>query len=388
MKFWREVEKVLGVSVFLDLVGRLVPPVVNNRTNSQRDTGPARSFILISDTGSESQTVTRVLTTGNPQIPSPVPQPPHTVARVVRVSTSAQSKSAPVPVRGKGRGAASSRHIAPVPLSNVPFELKGPAKVINDEKISIEDHIPGFNDPSLLCVVCTQLMIDPVMLIHADSCGNSICRSCFAVLCEDPSAAKCPFDRSELFQTGFVPNLPLRNQIGKIVYKCWRDGCSASSMIEDIESHTANNCSGVRHKCPHNGCDVMLPKVQIPDHVQACEFRNVLCSCGSYVPLNSMPEHKRSACPDNTKPCSMERFGCTFVANETAVVQHEQECPFVKVSEVLIRMKGELNLYMSLFGDIRSLNDVHLAKRRKFIESRSEEEVEGGDGEVEEFASV
>jgi Lon protease-like protein len=74
------------------------------------------------------------------------------------------------------------------------------------------DTLPTLNARDYECMVCHELLVDPVVL----SCGHSFCRACVLSLTKSTCAHKCPVCRRSVFLATLVPAFDFARLLGVI----------------------------------------------------------------------------------------------------------------------------------------------------------------------------
>eukprot|EP00475_Leptophrys_vorax_P044148 TRINITY_DN872_c0_g1_i4.p1 TRINITY_DN872_c0_g1~~TRINITY_DN872_c0_g1_i4.p1 ORF type:complete len:645 (+),score=171.79 TRINITY_DN872_c0_g1_i4:291-2225(+) len=126
------------------------------------------------------------------------------------------------------------------------------------------------HDHDLVCVVCQNILQDPVMIT---SCQHSHCKECLDEWTKKQS--QCPVCRSEIKET--LPDRRAKRQISLLKVRCKNNeyGCDSTG-----ELGSAPLTFWVKHQpeCPVKTCEFCSLKTKTLDsHLQECEFAVVDC---------------------------------------------------------------------------------------------------------------
>lgn len=103
---------------------------------------------------------------------------------------------------------------------------------INDNTI-IKDNIFEMFKDNIICPICENLMIQPVM---CSNCQNTFCKKCINDWKE--RGGNCP-NKCQNSQIKDV--IGKNNFITKFKFKCIK-GCGAEILFDDIKNHYSSNC--------------------------------------------------------------------------------------------------------------------------------------------------
>ena len=195
----------------------------------------------------------------------------------------------------------------------------------------------------LKCVICTEVMKNPVSL----SCGHSFCTAC----CQRAIANKkaCPVCRQEVLSAPH-PNIALCQALDEQLVYC-RFGAHgtdwASQQVYEVDSP---GCTKVMRRfetpshekeCPYGWvacslvdattgsiCKTLCRKLDYARHQQECDHRLVACTnegCDERVSLRSLDKHYET-CLFETIQCTNE--GCSELLKRHDMNAHSMSCPY------------------------------------------------------------
>lgn len=111
-------------------------------------------------------------------------------------------------------------------------------KYINDKTI-IKDNIYELFKDSIICQICNNIMIEPLICLN---CQNTFCRNCKEKLKEN--GENCPGK----CQQPIIQNVIERNNnIKKFKFKCIK-GCGEKIEFKDIQTHYSSDCLSKKKK--------------------------------------------------------------------------------------------------------------------------------------------
>ncbi|XP_035662101.1 uncharacterized protein LOC118406273 [Branchiostoma floridae] len=146
------------------------------------------------------------------------------------------------------------------------------------------------------------------------ACGHTLCSGCLDNITECP-LCKCA-------RTIAGPNMALRSLALGLKASC-QFGC-VTGTVEDILKHLMTYCPRVKVACTHAGCGVLVPREDIKDHSDRCEWAIVRCPCGTETERLDIPEHLSTVCPKANIKCHM---GCGATIRRCEAFGHQTTCP-------------------------------------------------------------
>ena len=267
-----------------------------------------------------------------------------------------------------------------------------------------------------LCSVCKFIVAEPYL--------NLITKkySCF----------DCIKDNLSNSETDFVQAPErIKNLLKSLNIHCLNrgKGCPWVGKFGKLEEHFSKDCPKEVISCIYsgNGCDLKLPREEINNHINICEYRTVQCknncgckdliiyksqqehfsicpkeyidcpqNCGKKIMRKDKDTHFLNECPLTLFPCIYKDFGCQakILKNEkekhlrdcfdehnsmilTHVFKYEEECR--KRNEMLESIEKEINMKVMRIKQMMS----------RFEQSRDSKEKVGveieDEGEEEEF---
>lgn len=231
-------------------------------------------------------------------------------------------------------------------------------------------------DPSLLCPICHDPLVDPV----TTPCDHTFCYRCLRrSIASSPSGTTCPIDRDLLsWLDCFSAARLIRTQLNGLVVKCPYHvrGCSRELGREAVEKHATTECRHKDYSCPDTNCDKKLtykPKEDACPHKEKkscphCDARIVVaeldvhflsCSgaktrclgCWQLLRRSQMDAHRELECDGIEVPCPHQGVGCAVRAIRGEMSSHSRQCAFHPdtPSGIVIRAQRDL---------IQSYNDI------------------------------
>nr|ATL64850.1 TRAF3 [Sinanodonta woodiana] len=205
------------------------------------------------------------------------------------------------------------------------------------------------------CIVCKQVARDAM----ATECGHRLCLPCIDPMFQEAKEpVKCPAQEDDcvpIFRTKIVPDPGGQREIKKLLVFCPNKqyGCSTTVPWRDLEKHMSE-CTFCPVECPNKsrGCSVVVARNELDNHQKKeCNFRPVMCTyCKQEFSFMMIGNHEENECPDATttckfcgagpmkrreiqghlescprkpKECRFKVIGCTYMATEEEVSNHE-----------------------------------------------------------------
>jgi hypothetical protein len=254
-----------------------------------------------------------------------------------------------------------------------------------------------------ICGLCAEVMKNPVQCPQ----GHTFCRECFTTALSIRS--QCPIRCSEqkLEPSMLVMNRIVGDMIGDLHVRC--SGAS-QSLLSELERtpkkakispecawtgqfkdlpHHQKECLYIIQRCPNIGCPVQIQKMDIPSHLQCCEYRQVLCPlCGDLYQYLEALEHQNQcsaklidcpngcitdglmtsipqsqlrahlqACDNEVIFCQYQHVGCLFQSKRIEMESHHQDLSlhFPLLFQTVISQQNQIR---DLTNQIQSLSTV------------------------------
>jgi len=157
-------------------------------------------------------------------------------------------------------------------------------------------------DEELKCPICIDVF--SLNAVSCNNCMNTFCSPCVEL------QTRCPICREDPKPLLRIA-LPLRNIIAKLKVTCTQ--CRKCDIPRgDFDHHVHYSCP---IDCPF-GCNARITRAMLHDHGSICTQRRI--------------------------PCKSVELGCEFETIRSQMSDHEAECPYSKISHVLIRLKREI----------------------------------------------
>ncbi|CAH0045573.1 unnamed protein product [Clonostachys solani] len=240
-------------------------------------------------------------------------------------------------------------------------------------------------DPSLLCPICHDPLVDPV----TTPCDHTFCYRCLRRSIESsPSGTACPIDREPLVWSDcFSVERLVRTQLNSLLVKCpnRNRGCNKQVRREAVESHARIDCRFKDYPCPDAECDKRVRDKSADDkclhdespckycheaveeadkewHLVSCPKTKTRCeACWQLVPKASMTEHHELECDGAEVACTYHDLGCPVRMERGHLAEHTFSCAFHPdtASGIIIRSQRELiQTYSNLSTRMQDMQKV------------------------------
>ena len=142
----------------------------------------------------------------------------------------------------------------------------------------------------LLCSICRDVLEDPLQA----PCEHAFCSSCIYGWLTHYNT--CPEDRLPLWPSDLKPIFRyMRNDLDALKITCDNElrGCKTSVRLDALKSHLREECGFVLVTCTNDGCQEVLNRRDLEEHLQACKFQTAECTkgCGLRISKSEAPEH-------------------------------------------------------------------------------------------------
>lgn len=144
-------------------------------------------------------------------------------------------------------------------------------------------------------------MLKPVSL----TCGHSGCRECITELVKKAKLPKCPMCRKGFQAASIGVNIALDHVTSSLAVECLSAGCGWKGGYGNAAEHFAN-CAKLPIPCHNIGCQIKIPRQEMPSHALLCTKRKVSCpQCKKYVSWEVYEEHRAGRCDNAVIPCPL-----------------------------------------------------------------------------------
>jgi hypothetical protein len=151
-----------------------------------------------------------------------------------------------------------------------------------------------------ICVICGEIMTDPVLL---DCRKHSLGKECAILFFKNTRKYNCPVCNTVITNT-YTPNCLAKNIIGYQVRKCHNIGCTITLKQMDLDKHL-KDCKYQKNPCKL--CNMPLLVNEIDDHNKICEYRKCICDdCKSSFVFKDKTNHD-ILCPDKIIVCQCQQ---------------------------------------------------------------------------------
>lgn len=181
-----------------------------------------------------------------------------------------------------------------------------------------------------ICPLCKGIYYNPVI----DPCGHIFCQRCFNAFTSSikPQIVelRCPITNQPLSQSPSTIGL-IANILDKQTLNCSNKkiGCGWKGIVKDFVEHIEKDCPKQTLKCSSKGCECMILRENMEDHLKKCEFRIVNCTyCNQSLAFNQLNEHFNS-CPKYPIKCPQK---CELMIEREKLNEHLSKlCPNTSV---------------------------------------------------------
>lgn len=207
-------------------------------------------------------------------------------------------------------------------------------------------------DPSLLCPICHDPLVDPV----TTPCDHTFCYRCLRrSIASSPSGSVCPVDREPLswLDCSSAARL-IRAQLSNLRVRCPHHGrgCSRQLRREAVEAHATLDCAFREVACPSPDCREKLPSrpssgecehhlercslcdedivaADRQQHLLSCAKGKTRCeACWLLVCRSQLARHREADCDGIEVPCPYQDLGCPVRVARAQADSHTVACAF------------------------------------------------------------
>ena len=208
-----------------------------------------------------------------------------------------------------------------------------------------------------ICGICENVCDDPVMQLCG--CEQMYCRKCL-LFYYDNYHHKCPECKKETKEPTAITAVGVIIKLKKMKCKNYTLDCTWQGQCRDYKKHIANDCPKEIINCPNKGCIFKLRREDMDEHLEKCEYREIICSkCNLKIPINQSESHKevcikeKILCPQNCGEI-IERGDINL--HKKSCICSLMECPytFLGCKHTFIKKDKEkfLNEFMSFHLDL------------------------------------
>ncbi|KAH7320875.1 hypothetical protein B0I35DRAFT_428009 [Stachybotrys elegans] len=248
-------------------------------------------------------------------------------------------------------------------------------------------------DPSLLCPICHDPLVDPI----TTPCDHTFCYRCIRRSFESSPTATCtcPIDREPLIwpECFSAPRL-IRTQLNNLVVKCPNHarGCTKELKREIMETHATSECRYKDYLCPDPNCDKRLRTKPADDvcrhretactlcdakieeaqqdlHLLSCPKSKARCeSCWQMICRNQMDAHHGFDCEGVEVGCPYQELGCSVQVLRGQLTAHELRCGFHPDTPTGIVIRAQRELIQSFSDQLQEVREQQEESKRRIDE--------------------
>lgn len=239
------------------------------------------------------------------------------------------------------------------------------------------------------CGLCENICIEPVHLCCG--CKTIYCRKCLFYYLEHFNQ-QCPECKQISNKTVSIDGLEVFIKKMKMKCKNYVANCTWQGLLKEYEEHITKKCPKDIINCPYKGCVIKLKREEMKDHMEKCEYMEIICEkCKLKIYKNHQESH--------IEKCLKEKIncpqGCEEIIERGDFNLHKQtciysiiNCPYdfagcadqFKRSEIKQRltedMEKHLNLVKEKFANleknIKELKDENLNLKNEIKELKKD----------------
>lgn len=201
----------------------------------------------------------------------------------------------------------------------------------------------------LKCPICLDVMKDPV---QCPTHGHTFCRHC--ILRHLNLSATCPTCREPLEKEKLLPNRLICSLIEDAEVYCFStetlredeikniersegkavESCNWTGKLNEAKKHY-DLCQFAEINCPHAGCNDILLRKSLPEHIGSCLHRLLPCKWCELKHMVDTLEAHLLACPKRPVPCPnscLDANGAVLWLCPTIISQHRTQCTMESIS--------------------------------------------------------
>ena len=155
---------------------------------------------------------------------------------------------------------------------------------IDPDRLINKEYLSSLGD-FYKCNICFKIMIKPT---DCEECGHSYCQECISKL-------KCPFGckNKSLKNT----SIGIFNLLKNLKFNCPNEGCDEIIPYIDVKEHDIN-CEYQKILCPNKRCKKKIIKKELENHIKnICKYTLIKCKyCFTEYYRKEINEHEKLCC--------------------------------------------------------------------------------------------
>ena len=184
-----------------------------------------------------------------------------------------------------------------------------------------QENLDGF-----VCGICEKVCEDPV--IQRCGCEQIYCRKCILFYYGN-FHRECPECNKIVEDPVSLKQVDVTIKAKKMKCKNYKVGCTWQGLYKEYEDHITKKCPKDIINCPYKGCIFKLKREEMKDHMEKCEYMEIICEkCKLKIYKNEKDAH--------TKVCLKEKIncpqGCQEIIERGDVNLHKQTCIYSIIS--------------------------------------------------------
>eukprot|EP00899_Mesostigma_viride_P002560 jgi/Mesvir1/12304/Mv00505-RA.1 len=193
----------------------------------------------------------------------------------------------------------------------------------------------------IICVICTGVLLDPV----DGPCQHPTCRECLDNWFSKSKSKTCPTCRQPLKPSRITPTHRfIKNRLDELEVTCDNAprGCQAVVALGTLKNHVAT-CGWATVPCQHDGCTATMLRQELPNHLQACPQRIILCKrCNASIKHQDEQDHLGNECPAVNVACQHNGICGKRVRRDELATHIDTECSLATVPCIIPGCKRKM----------------------------------------------
>ena len=172
-----------------------------------------------------------------------------------------------------------------------------------------------------ICPLCEGVLYQPSMELCG--CMKLFCKNCLEKYLKFNNN-KCPISGDVITKEPKLIDW-VQNSLQLLDIKCknYGVGCAWTGKYSKLNEHL-NQCPKEPAKCTFKGCNIVVMRENLEDHLKECQFRVVICNkCGQNLSNSEINIHDK-ICPNKEVKCPQN---CGAIIERSKVSTHLTNCP-------------------------------------------------------------
>ncbi|KAL4438604.1 hypothetical protein ABPG74_015502 [Tetrahymena malaccensis] len=177
-------------------------------------------------------------------------------------------------------------------------------------------------DDDLVCPICSYVIWEPV--------GCAVCKLHVCLKCiqdwQNKGKTTCPISGCKEFQDE-KPHPYFYKHLSSLKLDCQNKekGCLETMLYEQYQKHLEKECMFVDVNCPDEGCQIIILKKDLEEHLKVCEYFLVKCEyCENDYYRKDKKDHEEYVCQNYPVKCDNEQ--CQEIVKRVDLKKHLLNC--------------------------------------------------------------